>query len=141
LHGLEQRRLGLWCGPVDLVGEQQIGEYGPGSVLEGSTAGLVLGENLGADNVRRHQVRRELDSSEVNADRVREGFDQFGFSQPGNTFEKDVPLGEKTDERLADEVVLSKDPEPNSIFDGGGRGGVLVDLDGLWLGSDGALLG
>ena len=41
LHGFQQRGLGLGRGAVDLVGEQQIGEDGPGAKLEPALALIV----------------------------------------------------------------------------------------------------
>ena len=76
LHRFEQRALGLGRGAVDLVGEQEIGEHGPLLVLEFQLAAAGVLEQLGADDVRGHQIRGELDALEADAEHVGEGFDE-----------------------------------------------------------------
>ena len=68
LHHLQQRALHLRRRPVDLVGQQQVGEHRPERDLE-LAAALVV--DAGADDVGRHQVRGELDAVELPADRAR----------------------------------------------------------------------
>jgi hypothetical protein len=70
LHGFEQRRLRLGRRAVDFVGQQNVGEdralhEGPGAVAGG---GIFL-DDVGAGDVGRHQVRRELDALEHQAQR------------------------------------------------------------------------
>ena len=63
LHCFEQGRLSFrWC-PVDLIGEEDVCKQRSLHELERSTAsvGVVL-QNVGAGDVRWHEVRRELDS-------------------------------------------------------------------------------
>src|SRR5579863_8249294 len=65
LHGFEQRRLRLGGRAVDFVGKQHVGENRalherPRAVSGGS----VLFNDVGAGNVRRHQVGGELDALE-----------------------------------------------------------------------------
>ena len=64
LHGLEEGRLCLGRRSVDFVSEDDVGEQG--SLVELEPALLV--ENLGTDDVARHQVRRELDAVEAEAE-------------------------------------------------------------------------
>jgi len=61
LHCLEERRLGLGRGPIDFVGQDDIGENG--TTLEAETAGpapLRFDHDIRADQVGGHQVRGEL---------------------------------------------------------------------------------
>ena len=82
LHRLEQRRLRLWRRAVDLVGEDHVRENRPGNEANLTAAGgAVLFDYLGADDVRGHQVRRELDAVEFQVDRLRERLDQEGLGE------------------------------------------------------------
>ena len=65
LHDLEQRRLDLGGGAVDLVGEQEVGEDRPELGLE--LAGAAS-KDARANQVGRDQVGRELDPPEGAAD-------------------------------------------------------------------------
>ena len=56
LHRLEQARLGLGRGAVDLVGEDEVGEDRPGLELEDPLA-VLLDEDVRAGDVGGHQVR------------------------------------------------------------------------------------
>ncbi len=61
LHGLEQGALGLGGCAVDLVGEQELGEDRSLGQAEGARLEV---EDIGAEDVARHQVGRELDAPE-----------------------------------------------------------------------------
>ena len=72
LHRFQQRRLGLWRRPVDLVGEQHVGEHGSLQELEKAFPGaVVLLQHLRADNVAGHKIRRELDTVKVELECLR----------------------------------------------------------------------
>ena len=73
LHHLEQRALHLRRRAVDLVGEQQVGEHRPERRVE--LAGLLV-VDARADEVRRHEIGRELDALERAADGARERLDR-----------------------------------------------------------------
>jgi hypothetical protein len=62
LHRLQQGGLGLGRGPVDLVGQQQVGEHRPRAEVEGAAA---LVKDRGAGDVGGHEVGRELDAAEA----------------------------------------------------------------------------
>ena len=62
LHRLQQRRLGARARAVDLVGHQKLGEDGPLDEAEVAAAVLVLLQHLGAEDVRGHEIGRELDA-------------------------------------------------------------------------------
>jgi len=64
LHGLQQGGLGLWRGAVDFVGQNQMGEDGPVLELELAAPARGFHHDVGAQDVGRHQVRRELDAVE-----------------------------------------------------------------------------
>jgi hypothetical protein len=65
VHGLEETRLGLGRGAVDLVGEHDIREDRTGLEHELVLVGLV---DRHAEDVGRQHVRRELDPLESGAE-------------------------------------------------------------------------
>ena len=66
-------------------------------------------DDLRSGDVGGHQVGGELDPAEVQAQAVRQGPDQQGLGEAGNTLDDAVPLGEDRDEQLLDNLVLSHD--------------------------------
>ena len=109
LHRLEQGGLGLRRGAVDLVGEQQVREDGAGFEDQPAASRLVLAENVGADDVRGHQVGRELDAVELQMQRLGQGADQAGLAEAGDALEQDVPVGQQADDRPVDDFFLAHD--------------------------------
>ncbi len=93
LHGLQQGGLGLGRSSVDLVGENHIGEDRP---FDERHRPLVIGllENLGARDVGRHQVGRELDPLELQVEELRERPDQQRFGQPRCAGDQAVSAGQ-----------------------------------------------
>ena len=81
LHGLEQGRLGLGRGAVDLVGQHDLREDRARLELEDAAAVGQLHDDVGADDVGGHQVGRELDAVEVQVDRVGQGAHQQRLAQ------------------------------------------------------------
>ncbi len=109
LHRLQQRRLRARAGAVDLVGHQQLREHGTGDEAEGALAGGALVEHFGAENVRRHQIGRELDALGVEAQRDAERLDQLGLGEAGHADQQRMAAGEDGDERVLDHPVLAED--------------------------------
>jgi hypothetical protein len=94
LHDFEQRGLGLRGGTIDLVHEEQVLENR--SLLEKhhTAAVFVFIDDVGAEYVRRHKVRRALHTSRLQADHLRERADEEGFSQAGHAFQKHMSTSE-----------------------------------------------
>ena len=88
LHHLEQRTLHLGRRPVDLVGEEQVGEHRAERRAELASRLVV---DARADEVGRHEVRRELHPLELAADRLRQRLDREGLRQAGHALDEDVP--------------------------------------------------
>ena len=107
LHGLEQGTLGLGRGPVDFVRQDDIGKNGSPLELEAFAAMFVFHDEVGADDVRRHEVRSELDAGEIQAGRARQGTDEGGFSQAGGTLEQGMTLGKKCGQHTEDGLTLA----------------------------------
>ena len=63
LHGLQQRRLGLGRGAVDLIGEHDVCKDRPADKPERALpGGVILLEDVTAGDIGRHQVGRKLDA-------------------------------------------------------------------------------
>ena len=122
LHRLEQARLGLRRRPVDLVGEDEVGEDRPGLEAEDALAAL-LDEDVRAGDVGRHQVRRELDPVEGAVDDVGDRPDEHRLAEAGHALEQDVAVGEQAGQRLADELALADDDAADLALDGLGAFG------------------
>jgi hypothetical protein len=111
LHRLEERRLGLRRGPVDLVGEDQVGEHRPADEPEGAPpGGVVLLEDLGAGDVGRHQIGRELDPREAEVERLGQRRDEERLGQPGDADEQAVTAREQRGEQVVHDLALADHP-------------------------------
>src|SRR5262249_2158729 len=129
LHGLEERGLRLRRRAVDLVGEDEVREDRPGRELEEALAGrLVLGDDLGAGDVARHEVRRELDARELEREDLRERGDEQRLREPGDADEQAVPAREERHEELVDHVPHADDLLVELAPDLPGRLAELLDL-------------
>src|SRR6185503_343412 len=86
LHRLEQRGLRTRWRAVDLVREDYVREDGARNEPHVPLArGLVLFDDLGAENVGRHEVRRELNPAELQRRRIRKRLDEQRLRQSRNT--------------------------------------------------------
>ena len=110
LHHLEQRGLHLRRRPVDLVGQQEVAEHGPELRLEGALAGPV---DAGANEIRGHEVRRELDPRERAPQDSRSGLDREGLGESRHALDQKVALGQQTHEDTLEHVVLTRDHPPD----------------------------
>ena len=83
---------------------------GPALELEMALAGAVVFlQDLGADDVARHQVGRELDAAELQVQRLRQRAHQQRLAEARHAFEQAVAAGEQADQQLLDDVVLADD--------------------------------
>ena len=98
LHALEQPRLGLGRCAVDLVDEDQVGEYRPRPKLE---AAVALVEDVGPDQVRGQHVRGALDASELRLDARCQGARERRLADPGIVLDQDMPAREQGDQQIA----------------------------------------
>ncbi len=118
LHGLKQRGLGLGRRAVDFVREDDLRK--DGALLEDELAATGVGiflNDLGAGDVGRHQVGRELDAAEGEVHRVGQRFDEEGLGQTGNAFEQAVTTGGDGDEDLLNDGLLSDNASAESSFE------------------------
>jgi hypothetical protein len=108
LHRFEQGRLGLRRGPVDLVGQQHMGEHRTGVKGE-LLAALAFLENVAAGDVGRQQVGRELDAPEVERQQPRQRLDELGLAESGKAFEQHMASSEQRRDDLVDRLFLAED--------------------------------
>ena len=110
LHRLEQRGLRARRRAVDLVGEHDVGEDRPAHEPEAARAGRrVLLEDLGAGDVARHEVRRELDAAELEVHRLGERAHHERFRKPRHADEQRVSAGDERHQDLVEHALLPDD--------------------------------
>ena len=81
LHAFEQRRLRLRRRAIHLVGEEDVAEDRPALELELLPSCRVLDDHVGADDVARHEVGRELDAREREVEALGERLDEQGLAE------------------------------------------------------------
>ena len=84
-HGFQQRGLGTGRGPVDLIGQQNVGKGRAGHELKGA---CLLIEDADAGDVAGQQVGRTLEAAEVDAQRDGQGTGQHGLAHAGHIFQQ-----------------------------------------------------
>src|SRR6202165_1456150 len=72
-------------------------------------AASLVADDVGADDVRGHQVGRELDARKAHGERLPQRTDQYRLAQPGDAFQQDVPAGDERDHGVAEELFLTDD--------------------------------
>ena len=70
---------------------------------------LVLLDHLGAGDVGRHQVGRELDAAELQRQRVGQRADHQRLGQARHADQQAVPAGEHRDQQFLDHLLLADD--------------------------------
>ena len=97
------------AGTVDLVGHQKLGEDRPRNEAEAALPGLTFLKHFGAENVRGHQVRSELNALRIKSERNPHGLDELGLGETRHADKEAVAAAEYSDERLIDYRVLAED--------------------------------
>ena len=92
LHALEQRRLRLGRGAVDLVADDDVGEHRPRLELEVALFGVV---DAHAGHVAGQQIRRELQPADRAVDRAGERLGELGLADARHVLDQQVPLGQQ----------------------------------------------
>ena len=107
--------------------------------LEGPPAVVAFHHEVGAEDVRRHQVGRELDAAEAQLQHLAERADEQRLAEPGHAFEQHVAAAQDGRERAVHDGVLSDHDFADLGTDGG------VDLaetvDGFFGGHGGEVSG
>ena len=110
LHRLQQRRLRLRRRAVDLVGQDHVAEDRPleEAELAGARSPVFL-DHLGAGDVRRHQVGRELDAAELQREGVGQRADQQRLGQTRHAHQQAVSAGEHGHQQFFHHPPLADD--------------------------------
>ena len=87
-HSFQQSRLGARRGPVDFIGQHDLGDDGAGPKLE-LPAFLVIVVDAG--DVRRHQIRRELNPLELAIQGISQGPGQGRLANARHILDQDMP--------------------------------------------------
>src|SRR5437879_13925325 len=69
----------------------------------------VLDDDVGPDDVRRHQVGGELDAGERQLEPFRERLDEKRLAQARDALEQDVAPGEQAGENVCNDVAMTDD--------------------------------
>ena len=115
LHHLEQCRLDLGRGPVDLVREQEVAEHRSELGIERAAVGAV---DTRPDEIARDKIRGELDPPERGVEDVGKGLDRQGLRETRDAFEEEVAAREQGDEHPLEHRVLADDDPPDLVEDG-----------------------
>ena len=110
LHGFEQRRLRFGRRAVDFVGQQNVAE--DRAVHEGPLAmagGEIFFDDVGAGDVRGHQVRRELDAPELRPSVSAMVRTISVLAVPGKPVIRQCPPTNKRGEDLIEHLILADD--------------------------------
>jgi hypothetical protein len=94
---------------VDLVGEHDVREQRSLLELEVLPAVGVLHDDVRADDVRWHQVRRELNPRERQLEAFRQRLDEQRLAETRHAFEQNVAAGEHADEDVIDDLAVADD--------------------------------
>ena len=76
---------------IDFVGQQKVSEDRAATQAEGRRRHV---EDIRAGDIRRHQVRRELNAPEAGIDDARERFDSERFGRARDAFDERVTFSE-----------------------------------------------
>ena len=106
LHHLEQRRLHLGRRAVDLVGEQEVAEDRAFLGVEAAGVGAV---DACADEVARHEIRRELHAPERAAEHRGGGLDRQRLGEAGDALDQEVASRDEAHEHALEHLVLARD--------------------------------
>ena len=80
------------------------------SLDEAQTAAAgVFVEDLSAGDIRRHQVRRELDTFEIEIQNVRQRANEQRLREARHARDQAVTAGEERHQHVVDDIVLSDD--------------------------------
>ena len=99
-----------------------------------AAAGLrVVLQDVGAGDVRRHQVGRELNAAKRQLQDPGDRADQQRLRQPRHADQQAVPAAEQGDQQLLDDIVLPDDDLADLLAHARVRGGEAADGLGLLL--------
>ena len=104
LHRLEKRGLYLRRGTVDLVRQQEVAHRRTRAVF--TLSGIHIHRRV-SHNVRRHEVRRELDSAKAAGNALRQRFRKQGLAYARDVLYQHMTSGEHGADHLLNDRALS----------------------------------
>ena len=113
LHRFEQGALGLRSGAVDFVGEHDVREDGAAPELEAFPPLCVVIDHGRPEDVRGHQVGRELNARESERERLAQRSHEHRLAEPWHPLEERVPPGEEAREDAVDHLLVANDCLPD----------------------------
>ena len=105
-HNLEECRLGFGRGPVDLIGKQQIAEYGSFLKFKYTLLIVVHGET---EQIAGEDIRRELDSPVIEGEHARKGGGERCLSNARYVLHQNMPSADDGSEHFLYDVLFSLD--------------------------------
>ena len=127
LHRLEQRGLRLRRRAIDLVRQHDVGEDRSLRVLEKAPAGrVILLQQLGARDVARHQIGRELHARKREVEGLRHGLHEQRLREAGDADEENVSASQQGRDEIVDDFALADDAAADLFDQLGMRAGELV---------------
>ena len=106
LHGLKQRGLGLGRRPVNLVRQQKRSKNRP---LDQGKPAILQIKDMRARNIRRHQVRGELNPRKFASQDMGERPDKQGLGNAGHALDKGMIACKNCNKRFFDHALLADD--------------------------------
>jgi hypothetical protein len=106
LHGFEQGGLDFGGSAVDLVCKDDIRK--DRSFFDRKSTFLLF-VDLCSKDIRRQHIGSELEPLKACIQSIREGLDNGGFGESGDTFDEDMPVGKETNKQAFDKVLLTDD--------------------------------
>ena len=132
LHRLQQRALGARPGPVDLVGQQHLGE--DRALMEDKALAVSL-VDTDPDQVAGREVGGELHPGEAQSERGGQGVRQRGLADAGHVLDQQVAPGEKTGDTVEDLDRLAdhhRSDLSEQALEQPGQDGRLCQLHVMW---------
>ena len=109
LHRFEQRSLRFRRRAVDFVRQNEAGKHRPAHETKLAAAIVAFLDDFRAGDVRRHEVRRELNTLELHVENLGDRADRECFRQSWHADHEDVALHGERDEEIADDFLLADD--------------------------------
>src|SRR5262249_41647330 len=94
---------------IDLIGENQVSKNRTALKLELAPATGGLHDDVGAENVSRHEVRRKLYAIKGKVQHLAQGPNQERFAQSRHAFQQHMASGEQRNEGAFDNWFLTDD--------------------------------
>ena len=78
----------------------------------------ILDDHVGADDVGRHEVGRELDAGEVEVERLGERADEQRLAEAGHAFEQAMAADEQAGQHAVHDLVVPHDHAAQLFMNG-----------------------